>query len=184
MLQQYSWLTSMICHSIVRMFHLMTTFILVSFEFCHDQCCYSTLGYIQICTARACVETGKCTFFTHWWFLRHTACYSQIKRIPNHCKWLWYYITWQSHDKNGGNTVMIFSETVRPTILGVRSEILAALLYLRVVCISHCCTAGQNGGFEGPLGLGTENGDGCVLSYQILWSTSQDIFSQNSHCHS
>ena len=78
---------------------------------------------------------------------------------------------------------MIFSETVRPTILGVRSEILVALLYLRVVCISHCCTAGQNGVFEGPLGLGTENGDGCVLSYQILWSTSQDIFSQNSHCH-
>ena len=51
--------------------------------------------------------------------------------------------------------------------------------------IYRFCTAGQNGVFGGPLGLGTENGDGCELNSQILWSTSQDIiFSAHIHCHS
>ena len=45
--------------------------------------------------------------------------------------------------------------------------------------IYRFCRAEQNGVFRGPLGLGTENGDGWELSSQILWLAS--IFSVHTH---
>ena len=51
--------------------------------------------------------------------------------------------------------------------------------------VCRFCRAEQNGVFGGPLGLGTENGNGWELSSQTLWLTSQDIvFSTYTHYHS
>ena len=154
------------------------------------RCHFWSTQHLQCCALRDL----KVQFFTRWIFsdIPHAIHKPNIStwspNIVNHSD----NISYDSQVMKMVETVTWFLELVRhriSTILGVKisgsympyGTMLGSNKSQLRIC--RFCSNEQNGCFWGPLGLGTENEDGWELSSQILWSTSQDIFSAHIHCN-